>query len=804
MSVIRNELLLAGDDAYNIQRSLRFRRSASANLSRTPASAGNRKTYTWSGWVKRGSLGSGQVLLSAENGTGNYTVYQFNSSDQLEAHNSVSGVGGSNFATTAVFRDPSAWYHIVLQVDTTQATAANRVRLYVNNVLQTWGTTGSTAWDLNRDTWVDNTNIHYQGQNPIFGGNFFDGYLAEVNFIDGQALTPSSFGQNNAQTGVWQPKKYTGTYGTNGFYLPFTNNSTTTTLGNDFSGNGNNWTTNNISLSSGATYDSMTDVPTLTSATQANYSVMNPLDEGASGSTISNGNLTVATASTGFRYMGNTIWPTSGKFYAEFTLTATSGFAQVGIATTTTNSNKILGQDSTSWSYNSWNGTSSNNNSASTFGNSWTTNDVIGIALDKDTNKLYFSKNGTWQNSADPAAGTGSISISSIAGIPTLIGVCDNDNGGSATFQANFGQRPFAYTPPTGFVALNTFNLPTPTIGATASTQANKYFDISLYTGNSGSQTVTNSGSMQPDLVWIKSRNVGGNNHNLWDSVRGAGKALISNLTDSEYTANNMTGFVSNGFTFSGVALDSNTTGNNLVAWQWNAGGSTVTNTSGSISSQVRANQSAGFSIVTYTSNNTGGATVGHGLGVRPSMIILKRRSAVSDWDTYHISLGATRGIALNTTAAAVTNSNYWNNTEPTSTVFTLGAGVNPASTTMVAYCFSEVAGYSRFTSYTGNGSSDGTFCHLGFRPRFVMIKNSSATGAWIMYDTARDTSNVVDLILEAQSSSAEGSGSPFADIDFLSNGFKIRGTSSAINTSGNTYVVAAFAENPFKYSLGR
>jgi hypothetical protein len=307
---------------------------------------------------------------------------------------------------------------------------------------------------------------------------------------------------------------------------------------------------------------------------------------------------------------------------------------------------------------------------------------------------------------------------------------------------------------------------------------------------------------MRPDLVWIKSRNVGGNNHNLWDSVRGAGKALFSNLTDAEGTDTDMTGFTSSGFSFSGVAYDSNTTGNNLVAWQWKANGSAVTNTSGSITSQVSAGTSQGFSVVTYTGTGAN-ATVGHGLGVAPKMIIVKRRSGVSNWETYHSSLGAAYYVVLDGTNAQINSTVVWNNTSPTSSVFSLGTGGNnTSSATYVAYCFSEVAGFSKFGSYTGNGSADGPFVFCGFRPRYVMIKRTDSALGWVIWDTARGTFNTDDKVLQPNLSNAEAASTLF--IDVLSNGFKIRNTPGEFNASGGTYIFAAFAEHPFKNSLAR
>jgi hypothetical protein len=331
-----------------------------------------------------------------------------------------------------------------------------------------------------------------------------------------------------------------------------------------------------------------------------------------------------------------------------------------------------------------------------------------------------------------------------------------------------------------------------------------------LWTGDGATtRSITNASSFKPDLIWIKGRSNTGSNL-LQDSNRGFGTAtkLSSNSTNAENNSSGdatdpiygyITAANSNGFSVNvgTVPAQTNNNGVTFVGWQWQAGqGSTSSNTSGSITSTVSVNATAGFSIVTYTSNNTAGATVGHGLGIRPSMIILKRRSSTSDWDTYHISLGATKGISLNTTGSATTSINYWNNTEPTSTVFTLGAGVNPASTPMLAYCWAEIAGFSKFGSFTANNSSNGNFIYLGFRPRWIMTKQTSGSGgAWFILDTARNTFNVMNNILDANTSGAERNDNIW---DATANGMKLR-----IALSGD-FIYAAFAENPFKNALAR
>jgi hypothetical protein len=331
-----------------------------------------------------------------------------------------------------------------------------------------------------------------------------------------------------------------------------------------------------------------------------------------------------------------------------------------------------------------------------------------------------------------------------------------------------------------------------------------------LYTGNSSTQTVSNAVngvSMQPDFVWIKARSAADNNA-LFDSVRGVNKRLISNLTNAEDTlTDTLMSFNTNGFTLGADAGGRvNASGYTYVGWQWKAGGTAVSNTAGSITSSVSANTTAGFSVVTYTGTGAN-ATVGHGLGVAPSMMIVKERTVVSAWDVYHVSVGATGRLFLNRTDATDTSSAPWNNTAPTSTVFSLGTATetNQSTIPMLAYCFAPVAGYSAFGSYTGNGSADGPFIYTGFRPRYVMIKGSSFVSNWFVIDTSRSAYNVSLDALRPNLDGAEvNSPTTTYSIDILSNGFKLRTSAADSNTSGATFIYACFAENPFKYANAR
>jgi hypothetical protein len=764
--------------SYNLTKSLRFRSSASAYMNRTQTTATNGYIWTWSAWVKRGSLNVGSGTLFGASLSGVTEGIQFVSGDVLEIYNFNGSAYLWQINTTQVFRDPSAWYHIVVSVDGTQATASNRVKLYVNGTQVTAFSTASypaqnTQYQVNQNTAVANI-----GKYPAGSSGYFDGYMAEVNFIDGQALTPSSFGSTNSTTGVWQPARYTGTYGTNGFYLPFTNTTSTTTLGYDSSGNGNNWTTNNISLTTGSTYDSMTDVPTLTSATTANYCVLNVL--GANQPvTISNGNLTVScgNGSTYGNIIGSMAIPSTGKYYFEAVCTSNAAQATWGLQ-----SNPGSGTNRLEWYSGTvyYNGTSAG---AATYA----ANDVLALAIDVTGGTIGLYKNGTLQN-------TITYNISALTLFPYF------GTGYSNTivaYNANFGQQPFAYTPPTGYVSLNTYNLPDSTI-----VKGNTVMDATLYTGTGSSLSVTNTASFKPDLVWLKSRSAA-TDHKLTDSVRGTTKAIISNSTAAETTdTNGLTAFNSNGF-----ALGTDTTYNNnaatYVGWQWQAGqGTTSSNTNGSITSTVSVNASAGFSIATCTTPSSGTATftVGHGLGVAPAFIIVKSRNTVNNWTLYHQSTGAT-GYLLFTTAAFTTNSDTWANTAPTSSVWSSNTNWWPNSANLVAYCWSEIAGFSKFGSYTGNGSTDGPFVYLGFRPKFLLIKRTDSTADWFILDTSRDTGNVASQRLYPDLSQAEDTA---AALDIVSNGFKLRISGVNWNASGGTYIYMAFAENPLKYALAR
>jgi hypothetical protein len=823
MSVLGvNPLLLGGvdgDQVLPIQRSVRLRSANTAYFNRTPASATNQQKFTFSAWVKLGSFGSSAaVLFSAGDASGQNRTQFYFEGNTLKFANNVSNVFTTYKVSTQVFRDYSSYYHIVLAIDTTQATAANRILLYINGVQVTaWSTDVAIAQNTN--LYISSTSPHYIGAQWAAGASAtYDGYLTEINFIDGQALTPSSFGFTNATTGVWQPKQYTGTYGTNGFNLNFQDNSgiTATTIGKDSSGNSNNWTPNGISITAGATYDSMIDTPTPYSDggnNRGNYPVM-LVTAGQGSGAYSDGNLGFKSG-VGSQWRGAhaSMFLPSGKFYFEATIQALSAnnFFMIGACGIQTNN--VLYANYTGKVANGWsvqcNGTSGGtkysnditvNVSNASFAN-WVAGDTLQCAVDVDNGRIWFGRNNVWLEGS-PSAGTGASYTNLTGAIAPSVSVFSN---GTDKLAVNCGQRPFAYTPPTGFIALNSFNLPDSTI-----TNGANHFAATTYTGNGSTQSITNTAngkSFQPDFVWVKGRSVAYDNQ-LTDSVRGVGKELQSNATNSESSFGLVSALNSNGFTVftNGTYLASNQNGTTYVGWQWKAGGTAVTNTSGSITSQVSANTSAGFSIVTFNAGAAGNKTVGHGLGVKPAMFIWKDRSTTGTWHVWHQSLSSQTQsyLILNTTAASVNDSRIWANTAPTSTLLSFESGYTfNVNNNIVAYCFSEVAGFSRFGSYTGNGTTDGPFVYTGHRSRFIMIKRTDTTANWVIYDTARNTYNIVNSDLSPNLSNAEATNGGNG-MDVTSNGFKIRDTSLFWNASGGTYIYAAFAENPFKNSLAR
>ena len=833
MSRVFSPPLITDDRALGgstIERSLRFHNSDNTRLVRTIGSTSNRRTYTYSWWLKRTMNSTEQYLWY--NGNASSTPYidarfeanthEFQIQDYL---------GGSNrpirFITRRRFKDGNSWYHFVFAVDTTQGTASNRAKLYVNGVQETSFST-ETYPSQNFDSSANvSGNLQVWGTNKEGTSNDLDGYLAEVHFVDGQQLTPSSFGYTEFQTGIWRPKKYEGIHGTNGFYLDFNDNSATTaaTLGKDRSGNGNDFTPSNFSVASDFTNDSVLDTPS------NNFCTWNAQFVNANSSLIpSEGNLMCnAVSGNNHNRQQSTMALESGKWYCEFRLKegydGANGTIRLGICTPNSG---FRSANNDALSYQNDNGFTSINyaphqgvlyqsvsatdtailSSLTTFANG----DILGIALDLDNDKFFVSKNGTFFSNGtgtqDPATGANPLySGSNISsrkikeGFVFVAGVYNNKK-----ISADFGQQGFLYTPPTGFKAVCTNNITPPT---SPIINPKKHFDIVTYTGNGSTGQSITSLEFQPDLVWCKTRN-DNRNHVMTDSVRGRAKGLYPDVTNTEFTdaaGRGLVSFNSNGFTLGDPenASSHNKNGQTIVAWCWKAGGTAVTNNDGTIASQVSANREGGFSIVTYTGNGSSGATVGHGLGKVPHWIIIKGRSVGDNWMVYSHAYSAYDGTAkgryieFQGNAGLTNDTRMMNDTEPTSSVFSLRAdnSTNGNTSTYVAYCWSEIPGYSKFGSYVGNDGTvnAGQYVYMGFRPAWILIKRDT-TESWVVVDVKRNSNagrrTPADSYLLADTNGSEATGVVY---DFLSDGIKFATNSQ--NEANAIYYYWAFAEQP-------
>jgi len=1044
MSVISNNQLAGasgqgGSSSYEISRSLRFNSEDSNYLSRTPSSAGNRRTWTLSFWIKRSKVGDEQMVFSAADASSNRLHIYFPNEDRIAVYSDPdqAGVNTWYYNTTALARDPSAWMHLVFACDTTQATANDRFKIYVNGVLiDSYHTRVNPP--QNNETVVNSTILHQFSGRAYNTNDHFDGYLADVHFIDGQALAATDFGKYD-NNNIWQPKEYSGSYGTNGFHLDFSDNSSDSALGTDAAGS-NNWTVNNLysastapaakssisyaiaptdfpgtstnnqsSLSFSNTWsvgnnltigsyiiidtgakghsvdltpfssdasisysdnlinwttgasttansdftegryywiqstpsaygggltltsastadgDSMIDTPTNIEASSGNdtgnYCTWNPLD--FVDVTLSNGNLDCSLPGSSPDWVRGTFAVTSGKWYWEVTLNS-GVHGMIGISDQQYTANALsYTQGSLFYYVSNGNiyGDVGRTGGASSYGSGLSAGDVLGVALDMDNGNVKFYKNGS--------AFSGNANTSTLVG--KTITPCLGEGGGAMDTTTNFGQRTFAYTPPTGYKPLCTTSFSDPTIadGSTA-------MDVLTWNGNDTQRNITGLG-FSPDLVWIKQRS-GSANHSLMDTVRGATKNLVPNDTQAEGTEPGyLNAFLSNGFSIgtSSVVNDGSST---YVGWAWDGGSSNTSVSAGSLNSSsynqdsawsstsgltnasnafdgdlstgglvsssgtaitittasftgrkirfykngnndttlttitvngsnytfplqstatgwvevdlgssttvtsftttwygsytlyaievdgkilvdssatppnvptlastVRADASAGFSIVSYNGDNNAGDTVGHGLNAAPGLIIIKNRDDSFTWYVYHSAIGATKYLRLDTTNSATTGSGAFNNTAPTSSVFSLGQdnAVNDGNKNYIAYCFSPVSGFSSFGTYRGNGSADGPFVYTGHRSRFLLIKADISGEDWVILDTARETSNVQDAVIFANLSSAEVSATAY-NTDILSNGFKLRGGNPRFNSNNGIYYYASFAEHPFKNSRAR
>lgn len=775
-------------DAYEIDRSLRFNDNDQAYLERTPSSDSNRTTMTLSVWVKRANVGE-MMIMESYRDDANRTRLMFDALNRMQMFQRFQN-NSHPLITEAIRRDSSAWMHLVWSIDTTQSTSSNRVKMYINGEQQSFISGSNSQPDQNEALFFNKDERHTIGVGQDSGGLevYFDGYMAEMNFIDGQQLPPSSFAETDAVTGEYKAIEYDGSYGTNGFYLNFSDNSSTSALGTDSSGNGNNYTTNNFSVSSGVGNDSVTDTPT------NDWATMSPnVRAGSNPPTYTNGNLSVQGPDSGIGKCGATCGLSSGKWYVEAKIHHSGSNLMLGIinAETNYNNNEYLGSGSdyaiAADCLNQRIRKEGSNNQTGLGG--MQNGDILAFAVDMDNGTFQLYNNGSTKGSQV------SFTVANYAPMT----FAQTTGADSSRVEWNFGQQGFTYTPPTGFKAVNSQNLPEPTVP-----RGDKYFDVLQYTGNGSTNTITGL-SFSPDWVWTKKVN-GTTNHLIYDIVRGTNKSLNSNGTGGQDTSstNKLTSFNSDGFTI-GSNASGNNNGDTFVAWNWDAGESTVTNSSGSISTQVRANTTAGFSICTWTGNGSSGATIGHGLGVTPNFCLIKRTNqGGNNWIAAFFDMQSAREL---NTSNQFSDGDYdaFFTSQPSSTVVTMGTDDNNNNngSTYVGYFFTNILGYSKFGLYTGSGNSDGAFIFTGFRPRYVMVKRTDSGNHWVIYDTERSPNNVIDEYLKADNSDAQSETSQ-VDIDFYANGFKLRSGFDIVNAGSGIYFYMAFSVNAFKYARAR
>jgi len=793
--------------------SLRFDDGSASELSRTFVTPTNQNRWTLNVWVKLTTLGARRVIIGMPYLDSEECFLGFDSNDQLEwQHYSSGGVTEINdLTTTAVFRDTSSWYNIHAIFDSA-GSGDDRQQLWVNGVKIT--SYGTELRSSNSSVW-NKAKLHYFGNRNDVSSNYFDGYMSEINFVDGLALDPSYFGEFKNQ--IWIAKNpVVSSYGNNGFRLQFkqtgTGTASSSTIGADTSGNNNHFTSSGIVASD----CNMPDSP------ENNFSTMNSIVKGYNNNmTMQEGNLALVPTNVGVSYtvaLGNFLM-SSGKWYFESACSNWNNYCMIGIARETVNissSGTAYGQTGVI-AYGTQGEVYNESSSSSGSYTDFLDQEVIGVAVDLDSSPrtVKFYNDNTLQATFNLSSNFDGLGVVPLVSIGPSLTVkmnfgADSSFSGTKTSGSNEAQDAngigdFYYAPPSGHLALCSANLPEPTIGPNSDTQSSDHFNTVLYTGTGSNRSVTGVG-FQPDWLWIKSRSATGN-HSLMDSSRSSGTVRLQsdqNAAEDQYGVGSLD---ADGFTLEGGVHNGSSVTN--VAWNWKAnGGTTSSNTDGSITSTVQANTTAGFSIVLYTGTGASNATIGHGLGAVPKQIWVKNRDAAYNWKVYHAentSAPETDYLVLDTTDATVDSNTHWNDTVPTSTVFSIGSSnaLIRSGDNFVAYCFAEIEGYSKFGKYIGNGSTDGTFVYTGFRPAFVIYKRTNSTGNWGMLDSTRSTFNVTDDWMASNLSNSETAESN-RDADFLSNGFKLDGTNNDTNASGSTYIYMAFAENPFKYANAR
>lgn len=913
-----------------IAQSLRFITANKTCLTKTLSQAGNDQTWTFSTWLKKSPHGTNYRIFTGgtPSGGSQFTSFMLQSDNTIRFYSYNGSSVIHDYRSTAQFNDVSAWYHFVVAYDTTNATAADRIKIYVNGTQITeWQSGYQNAPTQNFNSYINrnsqelNVGTYIGGTSNANTDNFIEGYLAETVFIDGSQLAPTEFGRTNGD-GVWVNKTYDGSYSGNSFRFKYNSSDG---LGYDCSGLGNNFTANNFNeyssavnvyfpvtgdaatvalgttlrgttpngnggtpitvnstnhmdvdfgrsatshtltitnsgsgvtiyvspdgtanswVASNVTNGSFTSGQTITAGDSSafrylrftcgnynvsnvtapvggftgdvdykdtptsNYPTMNSLFPHTSPQYSGNwedGNLSAGGHTTAWASAGSTMYlPKTGKWYAEFELTNTSSYQNwyIGVMSYDTD----FGNYSTGYALvlDHGNNVSETGTILAQGSGTFTQGDVVGIAVNMDTKTVEWFKNGVSHVSATAASSTWDSYLN------------DEPGGGGLFIQSrlyyysgqrlniNYGQRSFIYTPPAGYKALQSNELPEPEIK-----NGKEHFDAVSFTGTAGAKTITGL-QFQPDLVWIKS-----SSHTtqsvVFDSVRGASAGYHSpyDTGNQETVHGSMTSFNSDGFTVGAAAGGELVNGGSrqYSAWCWKCDESfTPAVTGGLTNVSGKRNTKAGLSIVKFD-GSLQNATIEHGLNSKPHFVWVKRVSGSTgpgDHVCWHISIGANNEYHMNNSGSATAfgASGTWNYTAPSDSVLSLGNynTINASGNTMVAYIFAPVAGYSKFGRYRGNSSDNGPFVYTGFKPRFIILKKTiGANGSWIMYDTVRDSSNPnTNSLTGADSNAAEVlSGN---NIDILSNGFKVRDPGSICNGSSQSVEISylAFAEHPF------
>ncbi len=777
--------------------SLKFDVGSAPKLSRVPTTTGNRRTFTVSAWVRFSSeTQNSYIVMWSESGNNNgmTRLWRDSNDKNLNFHSTNdAGANKMSISTNRTLEDFSKWYHIVVAVDTTQGTDANKIKLYIDGEQETSFSysnySGGTNYDTqaNLDDWT-----HTWGQAGFVYTQYMEGYLAQCILVDGTAYGPDTFGVTDTSSGLWIPKTLGSiTYGTNGNRLDFANTAGQT-FGDDTSGQGNDYTVTNLTAD-----DLTTETPT------SSWSIMGANYHSGATNTITEGGrrMQPATGSDDGTFFDMKF--KTGKWYAECYAHSADAVAQYiynGIAdfeAYVTAGVQEIGKRAHTYAWDPANERYYAEGSAiGSSSGKMTQGDIMGIAMDFDNNKIYFAKNNTYILSSNPTTGAGGMSFDPAENTPSGYYRLGQSNGtGSSGYNNdvswNVGDNP-------------TFN-GTLAVGAAANTDGfGSTFKFAPPTGFKGLKFSNQPDEgAKPDFVWIKNRDAT-DAHAFYDSSRGPQKEWENSESNEATVTDGLQKFIKGGFEVEdNDAL--NTDSESYVAWNWVAnGGTEVANTAGSgatVATTVQANDTAGFSICRFQGT---GSTLrfAHGLSATPEWFITKRLDAGAGAATsvYHVSNGINEYLHLNESDAVVDSGAATSQfTGVSSSYIELGSNSNSNNngSDVIAYVWRSVPGFSKFGSYKGNGNADGTFVFTGFKPSWLMVKRTDSGGNdWQIWDTKRSTINpITNQALFPNGTTVEGGTNV---LDFLSNGFKWRSTGDWLNASGGTYVYMAFAEHPF------